>query len=89
MSTVAAFSAYVPYPVICPSTPLVRPAAGLSSEENTYRVSRKVKADVALGQWLQKTNLGFGIGGTLPTVHTHPYSQTKTPLLKKSDFYGF
>lgn len=56
-----------PYPALCPTKPLVRPAEGLSIPERTYRTARKAKADLALRAWLQRTNPGFGTG-SLPTV---------------------
>ena len=69
VSTVDAVSliAYAPKRSVCPSTPLVRPANSISSNEATYIAQRKPKADVALAQWLTKTNSGFGTS-QLPTV---------------------
>lgn len=52
-------SLYAPTSGVCPGTPLVRPATGLSSSETTYITGRKAKAAVALQAWLQKTNSGF------------------------------
>lgn len=45
---------YAPQPVGCPSTPLVRPANGVGSDEASYVKARKAKADVALAAWLKK-----------------------------------
>jgi len=62
-------SPYAPVGALCPSNTLVRPASGLSSEERAFIQARKIVADVALVEWLAKTNLGFLSGGvTLPTV---------------------
>jgi hypothetical protein len=63
-----AASKYVPQKSTCPSETLVRAASGLSDDEETYRVSRKAVADVALKSWLASTNSGFGTSGELPTV---------------------
>lgn len=52
-------SAYAPYPAICPSTPLVRAASGLSSNEASYIRERTPKANAALASWLTSTNAGF------------------------------
>ena len=60
-------SLYAPISAVCPSTPLVRPATGLSSSETTYVTGRKAKASVALKAWLQKTNSGFQTTA-LPTI---------------------
>jgi lysophospholipase len=50
----AALSPYQPESAKCPSTPLVRDATALGSEESSYISSRKAKADVALAAWLKK-----------------------------------
>jgi lysophospholipase len=50
----AALSPYQPESAKCPSTPLVRDAIALGSEESSYISSRKAKADVALAAWLKK-----------------------------------
>ena len=71
LSLTSAFSVYAPAPVICPNRPLVRPADGLSLEEEAYRVARKAKADQALRTWLEKTNAGFETN-SLPTVCVIP-----------------
>ncbi|KAF7910137.1 hypothetical protein BELL_0192g00060 [Botrytis elliptica] len=61
-------ASYAPTSVTCPSgVSLVRPAKGLSDNEESYRVSRKAIADVALKTWLKKTNSGFGTDD-LPTI---------------------
>lgn len=60
-------SLYAPITAVCPTTPLVRPATGLSSSESTYLAGRKAKASVALKAWLQKTNPAFPTT-TLPSV---------------------
>lgn len=62
-----ALLSYAPLPAICPSGSLVRPASGLSPDEEAYRLARKVIADEALASWLTKTNPGFGTA-ELPTV---------------------
>jgi lysophospholipase len=62
-------STYVPQSETCPTTSLVRPANGLSDDEETYRVARKVIADESLKAWLTKTNSGFGTA-ELPAVST-------------------
>jgi lysophospholipase len=64
---VNALSPYVPVPAACPSGPLVRPANGLSDDEETYRVARKAVADEGLKAWLLKTNPQFHTDN-LPTV---------------------
>ena len=60
-------SLYAPIPAACPSTPLVRPADGLSSSELAYLTGRKPKADAALKTWLQKSNSTFDTSN-LPTI---------------------
>ncbi|KAF7867241.1 hypothetical protein EAF04_005324 [Stromatinia cepivora] len=61
-------ASYAPTSVTCPSgQSLVRPAAGLSDNEESYRVARKAVADAALKTWLTKTNSGFGTDN-LPTI---------------------
>ncbi|QSZ30863.1 hypothetical protein DSL72_000421 [Monilinia vaccinii-corymbosi] len=68
LSGYIAGSPYAPTSVSCPSgEALVRPAFGLSENEECYREARKAKADVALKKWLQKTNAGFGTDD-LPTI---------------------
>jgi lysophospholipase len=49
-----AISQYAPTTVQCPSTPLVRPARGISSQESSYISSRKSKASSSLASWLKK-----------------------------------
>jgi lysophospholipase len=60
-------SGYAPRKANCPSTPLVRPANGLSSEEAAYRTNREVNTQADLKAWLQKTNAAFNTSN-LPTV---------------------
>ncbi|KAF1988956.1 lysophospholipase [Aulographum hederae CBS 113979] len=60
-------SPYAPRKATCPSTPLVRPATGLSSSETTYVKGRKTKANAGLAAWLKKVNSGFATT-KLPTV---------------------
>jgi lysophospholipase len=67
LSAAPAFGTYAPQTAACPTTSLVRAATGLSDSEESYRVARKAKADVALKSWLTKTNSGFGTA-ELPTV---------------------
>jgi len=52
-------SAYTPFTSTCPSTPLVRPATGISTGEANYIASRKHVTDVALAKWLQSVNPEF------------------------------
>jgi lysophospholipase len=60
-------SLYAPISAACPSTPLVRPADGLSTAESTYLGGRKLRANAALKSWLRKTNSAFDTS-KLPTV---------------------
>jgi len=62
-------STYVTQAATCPTTSLVRPANGLSDDEETYRVARKAIADEALTAWLTKTNSAFGTA-ELPSVRS-------------------
>ncbi|KAL2002180.1 hypothetical protein VTN02DRAFT_477 [Thermoascus thermophilus] len=59
---------YAPIHTTCPTTPLVRPATGLSDAEAKYREERKQVADEALKTWLAKTNPGFLYDNGLPTL---------------------
>lgn len=62
---------YAPITTTCPTTPLVRSAAGgLSDSEEAYRVSRKVNADIALALWLAKTDPLFilSLDCDMPTI---------------------
>jgi lysophospholipase len=59
---------YAPIDATCPTNALIRPADGLSSEEEIYRSQRKPIADAALKEWLAKTNHEFELHSTLPTV---------------------
>jgi lysophospholipase len=61
-------SGYAPRQAQCPSTPLVRPATGLSTSEASFLRSRKARADQGLRAWLKKTNPGFNNTGRLPTL---------------------
>jgi lysophospholipase len=47
-------SPYLPIPALCPSTPLVRPATSIGSQEASYVSSRKTKASASLAAWLAK-----------------------------------
>jgi len=62
------FPGYIPFPAFCPWEELVRPAVGLSAQENAYRTGRKAIADIALRDWLLKTNPAFPTD-KLPTVY--------------------
>ena len=62
-----AISGYAPRPAVCPATPLVRPASGISSAESAYIAARKPIASAALGAWLQKVDPTFQVTN-LPTV---------------------
>ncbi|KAH7379970.1 lysophospholipase [Cadophora sp. MPI-SDFR-AT-0126] len=64
-------STYAPVSTSCPTTPLVRSTtSGLSDSEETYRVVRKAKADLALAFWLVKTNPAFitALEWDMPTI---------------------
>ena len=61
-------SGYTPVKFPCPSSPLVRPASGISSSESAYLTARKAKASASLASWLTKTNPGFVTSGKLPSV---------------------
>jgi lysophospholipase len=75
-------SSYAPLSGACPKEPLVRPASGLSDNEESYRIGRKVVADLALGDWLKKTNPRFSTKN-LPTVNiTSIDSQANANRLK-------
>ncbi|KAI5276728.1 lysophospholipase [Aureobasidium subglaciale] len=58
---------YAPVSASCPSTPLVRTANSLGSDEAAYIAARKPQADAALAAWLQKTDSSFTTTD-LPTV---------------------
>ena len=66
-SVLAALSGYAPVPAVCPSTPLVRTATGISASESSYISSRAPIASAALGAWLQKVNSAFSTAN-LPAV---------------------
>ena len=61
-----ALTPYAPISVQCPSTPLVRPATSLNSQEASYVSSRKTKADSSLASWLKKR--GAFSTSSLPVV---------------------
>lgn len=50
----AVIDPYAPIPALCPSTPLVRPATSINSNEAAYVKARKALADPALAAWLKK-----------------------------------
>ncbi|KAI4722051.1 lysophospholipase [Aureobasidium sp. EXF-10727] len=58
---------YAPVSASCPSTPLVRNANSVGTDEAAYIAARKPKADAALAAWLQKTDPSFATTN-LPTV---------------------
>ncbi|KAG9538876.1 hypothetical protein KCU79_g19918, partial [Aureobasidium melanogenum] len=58
---------YAPVSASCPTTPLVRTANSLGSDEAAYITARKPQADTALTAWLKKTDSAFGTTN-LPTV---------------------
>lgn len=60
---------YAPVPATCPTGSLVRAASGLCDKEESYRDGRKSVADIALAEWLKKTNPAFSTNN-LPTVST-------------------
>jgi lysophospholipase len=62
-----ATSLYAPYNSSCPSTPLVRPASGISSNESAYFNVRKPLADQALKSWLQTISFNSNVS-TLPSI---------------------
>lgn len=58
-ASAVAVNGYAPKPAVCPTTPLVRPASGLSTGESTFVSNRQAKANAGLAAWLTKTNSGF------------------------------
>jgi lysophospholipase len=58
---------YAPIPASCPTTPLVREATGLSTQEKIYFTQRYSKASRALAAWLQMINSTFPTSN-LPVV---------------------
>ena len=56
---IAILRPYSPMPAVCPTTPLVRPALGISSQEASYVSQRYLKAAPALASWLQSVNSAF------------------------------
>lgn len=60
-------SDYDPVRSTCPSSPLVRPATGLSAAESTYINQRKPRAAASLATWLQKVGVPFN-RNKLPAV---------------------
>lgn len=63
----AALSGYAPVPAVCPNTPLVRTATGISASESSYIAARAPLASAALGAWLKKVNSTFSTAN-LPAV---------------------
>ena len=63
-----AVNPYAPTHTVCPSTPLYRPANGISSRESSYVNARKPLADAALRSFLGKNSPNFGKPSTYPTV---------------------
>ncbi|SMR53293.1 unnamed protein product [Zymoseptoria tritici ST99CH_1A5] len=57
---------YAPKPGLCPSTPLVRIAQGLSSSEQAWYNNKKPKADAALRSWLRQFG-SFNVN-SMPTI---------------------
>ncbi|KAK5313279.1 hypothetical protein LTR70_007688 [Exophiala xenobiotica] len=53
---------YAPVPATCPSTQLVRQAAGLSDAESDYISKRYAKASKSLEQWLKRIDESFDVG---------------------------
>jgi len=58
------FPSYAPTTAPCPSTPLVRPAAGLNANERDYVERRKAVAGKALRTWLGSTAEKFELTST-------------------------
>ena len=56
---IAILRPYSPIPAVCPTTPLVRPALGISSQEASYVSQRYLKAAPALASWLQSVSSAF------------------------------
>nr|OQO31906.1 hypothetical protein B0A51_01101 [Rachicladosporium sp. CCFEE 5018] len=50
----AGLTPYQPVPTTCPTTPLVRPATGINSQESSYISLRRARASIALASWLKK-----------------------------------
>lgn len=65
--TPRALTGYAPVPAICPTTPLVRQANGISSSEQSYINSRYSKASAGLTAFLKSTNATFS-SSKLPVV---------------------
>ena len=61
-------TSYAPHAATCPSTPLTRPASGLSQAETSYIAGRSPIAAAALKTWLDNTGAGFGQPSTYPTL---------------------
>lgn len=57
---------YAPIPTTCPSTPLIRPATSINSNEASYVSARKTNANTALASWLKRQ--GSFNTSSLPTV---------------------
>lgn len=64
-----AASLYAPTNVACPSKCLIRRSAiQLSDAEESYRISRKAVADIALREWLIRLPAAFVLPTNLPTL---------------------
>lgn len=70
----SAAAKYAPERTQCPDMPLVRPANGLSVDEEAYRTKRKAFADDELREWILDTSQAFEIADDLelPTVGLLP-----------------
>lgn len=66
-NTSVPLNAYAPQPTKCPSTPLVRSASSLGTQEAKYITSRRKKADQALAKWLKGVGATFD-ESSLPAV---------------------
>ena len=51
-AVIAALRPYAPMPAVCPTTPLIRPALSISSQEASYISQRYLNASAALASWL-------------------------------------
>ena len=64
----AAPTGYAPQKTSCPSTPVVRVANGISSNEEEYIGQRKHVADASLSSWLKKISPDFDTSCNLPAL---------------------